>query len=289
MGHGRQVSGVKGAIGLTTYQGRAGDRNDLAWPGARKVAEALSSRLGSRVVTVGRPQAPLNRGWEIELAEARSDLEQLALRTRQVLAAGGVPFTALNRCAAAIATLPAVAEAHPDAAIVWFDAHADLNTPASTSSGYLGGMALSGPAGLWDSGFGAGIGLDRVILVGSRDLDPFEEELIGSGQVRLVRSGSEDVAAELLRQVAGRPVYIHLDCDVLEPGCVPTDFSVPGGLTLARLGQAFEALATLSVIGLEVAEFQARWAPGGAEASTDGLLAALAPLLDAVRARTQPT
>lgn len=279
------MSSATGSIGITAYQGRAGDRNDLAWPGALMVAAALASRLEQPFVTVGQPQTPLNRGWEIELAAARSDLEQLAQRTREVLAKGGVSFTALNRCAAAIATLPAIAETHPDAAIVWFDAHADLNTPASTSSGYLGGMALSGPAGLWETGFGAGVDLARVILVGSRDLDPFEDELIGSGKVGLVRCDHDDIAAELTRRVAGRPVYVHLDCDVLEPGCVPTDFSVPAGLTLARLSRAFEALARLRVVGLEVAEFQARWTPGGEQASTDGLLGSLNPLLDAVRGR----
>ncbi|WP_275477567.1 arginase family protein [Aureimonas ureilytica] len=42
-----------------------------------------------------------------------------------------------SRCAVSIATLPVVAKHHPDACVVWFDTHADLNTPESTTSGYL--------------------------------------------------------------------------------------------------------------------------------------------------------
>lgn len=41
---------------------------------------------------------------------------------------GVVPVTALTRCAVALATLPLIASHHPDAVVVWFDAHADINT-----------------------------------------------------------------------------------------------------------------------------------------------------------------
>lgn len=270
-------------ISITAYQGRAGDRNDLAWPGALMIAEAVSSELNCPFEVVGEPKPPLNQNWELELAAAASDLSRLADRIRLVLSEGGAAFTALNRCAAAIATLPAVCAAHPDAAIVWFDAHADLNTPATTSSGYLGGMALSGPAGLWRTGFGGPISLGNVILVGSRDLDPFEAQLIAAGEVAHVSCQHENIPGELLRLIRGRPVYVHFDCDVLEPGLIPTDFQVPGGLTFAQLTRTFEALATLRVIGIEVAEFQARWAPDGESASATELLRAMKPLLEAAR------
>jgi arginase family enzyme len=53
-------------------------------------------------------------------------------------------------------TLPVMARYHPDALVVWFDAHGDLNTPESTTTDYLGGLALSGPVGMWESGLGSG-------------------------------------------------------------------------------------------------------------------------------------
>lgn len=270
-------------LSLTAYQGRAGDRNDLAWPGALMVAQAVSSHLDEPCTIVGQPAPPLNCGWQQELAAAAPEFARLAQHLRSVLAGGGTPFTALNRCAAAIATLPAVAAAHPEAAIVWFDAHADLNTPASSASGYLGGMALSGPCGLWDTGFGGPVDLGRVVLVGARDLDPFEADLIGSGRVAHLPCDRHDLAAALLERIGERPVYVHFDCDVLEPGLVPTDFQVPRGLGFAQLAEVFEALASRRVVGIEVAEFQARWMPGGEPGSTAALLGALRPLLEAGR------
>ena len=277
-------------IALTAYQGRAGDRNDLAWPGAQMVMEAIAAHLCLPFTTVGcRPQTPLNQGWAAELAAAQPGLTQLADHLRSVLSGGGTPITALNRCAAALATLPVVAQAHPEATIVWFDAHADLNTPTSTASGYLGGMAISGPAGLWHTGFGDAVDLARVVLVGSRDLDPFEAQLIESGPVTLIRADEPDLPGALLRRLNGQPVYVHLDCDVLEPGLVPTDFQVPGGLSLERLATAMEALATLPIVGLEVAEFQTGWSPDEQGAAMAGLLQAMLPLLNAVRDARQTT
>ncbi|WP_444847916.1 arginase family protein [Duganella caerulea] len=63
-------------------------------------------------------------------------------------------MTASSRCAASLATLPVVARHRPDACVVWFDAHADLNTPSTTDSGYLGGMV----AGAVDRRPGPGAG-----------------------------------------------------------------------------------------------------------------------------------
>ena len=161
---------------------------------------------------------------------------------------------------------------------MWFDAHADLNTPASTTSGYLGGLALSGPAGLWDSGLGAGTALDDIVLVGQRDLDPFELDLIQSGKVRHIPPGS-GLAEELRLAVAGRAVYVHLDCDVLEPGIVPTDYVCPNGLTLEDLRSACEVLGESEVVGLEIAEFQNSWVADGPPVSPAPLIQSLLPIL----------
>jgi arginase/N-omega-hydroxy-L-arginine amidinohydrolase len=82
--------------------------------------------------------------------------------------------------------------------------------------------------------------------------------------------------------VAGRPIYVHLDCDVLEPGLVPTDFQVAGGLSLQSLHSIFCALAKELVLGFEIAEFQHAWAAGMEPASADDLVEAVVPLLKAV-------
>jgi arginase len=267
---------------ITAYQGPAGDRNDLGIPGAMALATAIAHRLSLPLDVVGRPKPAMNQQWKAELEAAEPDLLKLATHLSGQLAAGCKPITVLNRCAASIATVPRVLAQHPDACVVWLDAHADLNTPASSSSGYLGGLALSGPAGLWESGFGSGLALENIVLVGARDLDPFEIELVASGKVQLIKADSLNPSQDITRAVAGRPVYIHLDCDVLEPGIVPTDFRVGGGFSLQSLNSIFSALAGAHILGLEIAEFQYAWAPEGEPAPPAGLLDAVLPVLNAI-------
>lgn len=265
-------------LSITHFAGRVGDHNDRGMTGSALVARALSHALGLEAVRVGSPQPALSLGWEEELAAAMPELESLSVRMDDILSRRSIPVTALGRCAAALATLPVVARHRPDAVVVWFDAHADINTPQTSTTGYLGGLALSGPLGLWDSGLGGGLAAANAVLVGTRDIDPAEQELIDSGAVALVAPGA-DLAERLAAVVGGRPVYVHIDCDVLEPDIVPTDYHVPLGLDLDDLRAAATALAASEVVGLEIGELEADDSHGIELVSP--LLHALAPLLTA--------
>lgn len=265
-------------IALTVYCARTGDRNARAMAGARVLGDALSKRYGLPAATIGQPGPPLGKGWQADLADAMPALAALAAHLDGIFKRGMAPLLVLNRCAAALATLPVLARHRPDASVVWFDAHGDLNTPQTSPSGYLGGMALAGPAGLWNSGLGNGLRLANIILVGARDLDPAERALVESGSVRLVAPGKNGMHA-LRAALDGRPAYVHLDCDVLAPGIVPTDYRVPGGFSLGELRALCEILAQGPLIGLEIAEFEDSWADSGMPAAPDALLDALEPVI----------
>ncbi len=265
-------------ISLTVYCAQAGDHNALAMAGAKSVGAALSSRLGIPVKIIGTPGSALNADWKTELAAAMPALSELAKHLDSVFRQRQTPVSALSRCAAALATLPVVMRHRPDACVVWFDAHGDLNTPQTSISGYLGGMALAGPSGLWDSGLGNGLPLANIILVGARDLDPAEQALADSGRVAMVPAKG-DILAQLRTALGGRAAYVHLDCDVLDPGIVPTDYRVAGGLDLARLRGLCAVLAETEIIGLEIAEFEDSWADSGMPAAPDALLDALEPVI----------
>jgi arginase len=172
-----------------------------------------------------------------------------------------------------------VARYHPEALVVWFDAHGDINTPESSPTGFIGGLALSGPMGLWDSGLGCGIVPANVVLGDARDLDPSQRLLIHEGVVRHVPVGP-DMLEDLDSAVGDRPVYFHLDCDVLEPGLVPTDYRVPNGSTFDELASVARRLATNEVVGIEVAEFEGTWADTGDPGNPRPLLDALSPLVE---------
>lgn len=262
----------------TVFQGRAGDHNDLAIPGALAIGEELSRRTGVSPDIIGIPEPASNAGWREELDAALPALRQLQSRLDEVFARGSISIAATSRCAVSLATLPAVARHNASVCIVWFDAHADLNPPEASISGYLGGLALAGPAGLWDSGLGAGLRLDQIVLVGQRDLDPYEANLITQYHIPHIKP-EDDLANGLRRAIAGRPVYVHLDCDVLEPGIVPTDYRCEGGLSLYDLKACCEVIAEQEFVGIEIAEFQNAWEADGPPASPDALLDALRPLL----------
>lgn len=269
-------------LAFTVFQGPAGDHNNLAIPGALSMMKMLSQRFGASYVVIGTPEPAAPADWNTELAKAMPGFRAIRHRFDAVLAQGQRSVAATSRCAVSIATLPAIAHARRDACVVWFDSHADLNTPETSASGYLGGLALSAPAGLWESGLGAGLTLDNIVLVGQRDLDPFELELIHTNRVRHIRPGA-DLPLELADAIALRPVYVHLDCDVLNPGIVPTDYVHEDGLTLETLRRACEAIAQSEVIGIEIAEFQNAWSEDGDPVSPAALLDALHPLFARMR------
>jgi len=210
------------AAAVTHFAGRAGDHNNRAMIASPVLADALATRLDTVATVIGTPESALAANWDQELAAALPALQQMSAQFDQILTQGRVPVTALSRCAVALATLPVIADHRPDAVIVWFDAHADINTPDNTTTGYLGGLALSGPLGLWESGLGSGVLTHNVVLVGARDLDDPEQRLVAAGTIALVPVGP-DIASTLRRVIAGRPVYVHIDCDVLDAGVVPTD------------------------------------------------------------------
>ncbi|POX42760.1 arginase [Streptomyces sp. Ru73] len=265
---------------VTHFAARAGDHNDRAMQGSGMIAAELASRLDTAPVVVGTPEPALCTNWKDELAAARPALRAMAQQYEHVFHSGGTPVTALSRCAVALATLPVLAKYRPDAVVVWFDAHADLNTPESTTTGYLGGLALSGPLGMWDTGLGDGLKAENVILCGARDIDPPEQSLIDQGVVTLLGMGPA-LTTRLRAAIAGRPVYVHIDCDVLEPGIVPTDYVVPHGLTLEDLNALADVLAEHEVVGLEIGEFEAGEGLTGNDTTSPGpLLDALQPLLE---------
>ncbi|MCA0200017.1 MAG: arginase family protein [Proteobacteria bacterium] len=268
---------------VSIYAARAADRNPRAMQGALELGGLIAKRFNLDAHTVAAPETVHEGGWESQLRVATPTLTRLAAHLDNIFAQGGKGLLINGRCAASIATLPVLAQRHPDAVLVWFDAHGDINTPADQNFNefaYLGGMVITGACGHWDTGLGAGLDFSRVVLAGCRDLDPPEVDKIRSGQITLVESGN-GFAQRLLEAIGGRPIYVHLDCDVISAGLVPTEYQVPDGIDFAALKAVFEALSQLRVIGLEVAEYEGVW-PDGRSGDVNALLDAITPLVRAV-------
>jgi len=119
--------------------------------------------------------------------------------------------------------------------------------------------------------------MSNIVLVGARDLDPHEKQLVASGVLRVLPPGPH-LVERLSGAVGMRDIYVHLDCDVLEPGQVPLEYEVPGGLTFAELRACATELARRRVVGVEIAEFESQF-KDGRPADADALIEAIAPLL----------
>jgi arginase len=183
---------------------------------------------------------------------------QIGTAVREAEGADALPVIICGSCA--IAALGAIAGLGPETGILWMDAHPDLNTPETTTSGFLEGMALAAAVGLcWRTMAREHADLDPAdlrgtVLFGARDIDPPEAELLASHGVATVQSGRE--AAERL---AGRTsVYIHVDMDVHDAlRFRASSYAVPDGPSPEEVGDVLGHVAArlpvgaLSFTGLE--------------------------------------
>ena len=157
-----------------------------------------------------------------------------SLEAQTLAVAAGLPERPLvlgGCCCAHIGAVEALASRYERLAVVWVDAHGDLNTPETSPSGNPWGMPLRM---LIDSG---AVAARDVCLVGARDLDPPEEEFIAASGLRLAADG-------VAGAIAGADgVYVALDCDSLDEVEVASFMPEPDGLTVEEVDSLFRDLA----------------------------------------------
>jgi arginase len=171
-----------------------------------------------------------------------------------------------------------------DLAVLWVDAHADLNTPATSPSSHFHGMALrallgEGPAVMTRTIAGP-LRPEQVFLVGVRDLDPPEAAYVISHALAGFDDAVFEDPAPLVAAIAARRfsrIHVHFDVDVLDP--VRFDGSlmrVPGGGPSldAVIGLIGTLAAAFDLTGLSVLEYCER-----DPALTRTLAAAIAPFM----------
>ncbi len=196
----------------------------------------------------------------------------------EVAAAPDRPLVVSGDCTTSLGVLAGLQRAGRDAGIVWFDAHADFHTEATTASGYLGGMPLALAAGIGTPTLPDALGLrpvppSRLVLVDARDTDPPEHRLLDEAAV-----ARRTVAGLSAADLPAGELYLHVDLDVCDPGDVPDLlFPVPGGPPLEEvLAAVGRVLATGRVVAVGLA---ATWHPGRSAAAHERVLAAVRALV----------
>lgn len=221
------------------------------------------------------PQHPRQRNVEVAACAARAAADEMT----RALPEG---FTVIlgGDCSLTPGTLAGAGKAlGRRVGVVYVDADADLNTPATTPSGYLNGMALAlalgrGPHEVAAAGGSPPAVLpEHVALVGYRALDPGEVHAIGALGLALPavaarRIGMPRVAALALAALenGGGPVLVHFDVDVLDPSEASAKDTVTPGEGLSW-DEASELVATLlaspRVVALQVTEYNPERDTGG--------------------------
>lgn len=243
-------------------------------------------------------------GHDVELVpiegESSSDAKASAFdlcgriaRVVHAAAAGSrFPVVLSGNCISTVGALAGLSALRPG--VLWLDAHGDLNTPDTSTSGFLDGMAAATCLGWCHSDETARLeGFEPVaeasfVLAGARDLDPPEAE-------RLQRSGIRHVSVSALADPVAAAtalqdldcVYVHLDLDVLDPSeGRANEYAAEGGVTVQQLTGLLDAAAAATrIVGLSITAYDPAHDPDGAVASA--AVGIIASTIHATARRTQ--
>lgn len=183
--------------------------------------------------------------------------EDVADAIQAIAKSGAFPLTVGGDHSISIGTIAGLTQHIQQLGVIWIDAHADMNTPKTTPSGNLHGMALAASLGLGDTRFtnlydmSPKLQSKRVVLVGSRELDEGEKRNIyGSGITCFTMHDIDRIgmARVMERAIAiasygSEGIHVSFDIDSVDPGEAPgTGTPVRGGLNYREAHLAMEML-----------------------------------------------
>lgn len=180
-------------------------------------------------------------------------LEQIEEFTQGILADNKIPLMLGGEHLVTLGAIRAVARQYPDLHIVHFDAHTDLRED------YLG-ETLSHASVIrrvYDI-----IGDGRIYQFGIRSGEKHEFEF--AAKHTHMHKFDLNAVPRSTEELAGKPVYVTIDLDVLDPSVFPgTGTPEPGGVTYKELQNAIEALSGLDIVGWDIVELSPHYDSSG--------------------------
>jgi arginase len=230
-------------------------------------------KLGRGVSDWGDVGSPVPEATDEGSADARylgqikDACERIAALVADAVGRDQLPVVLGGDHSIAMGTLGGMAKARGPGAVLWIDAHGDLNLPSTSPTGNVHGMPLAAALGAGGERFESESypvpSVARAALVGVRSLDPGERELIAELDVRVFtmseidKHGAERVLREALAYLAGSTfLHVSLDLDAVDPMFAPgVGTPVRGGLSYREAHLALELVAESGLLdSLDVVE-----------------------------------
>lgn len=197
------------------------------------------------------------------LAEITKVNQELAEAIYEEMVKGRFPLIIGGDHSIAIGTIAGLAQHKKNMGVIWFDAHGDLNTGETSPSGNIHGMSLAVSLGVGHpdlvriGGHTSKIKPENTVIIGARDLDPGEKELIRRLKIKVFtmheidRLGMPRVMEEAISIVSKETdgVHLSLDLDGLDPHDAPgVGTPVIGGISYRESHLAMEMLAEADIL-----------------------------------------
>ncbi|EWH23074.1 arginase [Bacillus haynesii] len=188
---------------------------------------------------------------------------KLAETVDKIVASDAFPLVLGGDHSIAIGTLAGLVKHYQNLGVIWYDAHADLNTKETSPSGNIHGMPLAISLGIGHEGLTGIYGketkikAENIVIIGARSLDDGEKELIRDKGIKVYtmheidRLGMTRVMEETIDYLRDRTdgVHLSLDLDALDPNDAPgVGTPVAGGISYRESHLAMEMLEESKLI-----------------------------------------
>ncbi|WP_017187515.1 arginase [Alkalibacillus haloalkaliphilus] len=191
------------------------------------------------------------------LKEVTNGNQKIADELKKIKSKGDFPLILGGDHSIAIGTIAGLYNYYNELGVIWFDAHADLNSGETSPSGNIHGMSLAASLGVGHknltsiNGDGPKVKPENTVIIGARSIDEGERKFIKGHGVQVYtmhdieKRGMDAVIKEAIDYLRERVngVHLSLDVDGIDPLHTPgTGTPVDGGPSYR---ETFHAMSTL--------------------------------------------
>lgn len=198
--------------------------------------------------------------------------EQIAEEGYAALKRGETPLFIAGDHSSVMGTISASSAYHDELGLIWIDAHPDINTDKTTTTGNIHGMPVAALLGMGEPSLTSILTPDvklrpeNIVMLGLRDIDPPEMEFLKDLNIKyytwedIQNIGLEKCVADTIAYLSHlKSVHISFDIDAMDPEIMPgVSVPVKGGFnqdeSLFTMGQLMKHLP---VVSYDIVEFNA--------------------------------